>query len=116
MLRKYNTTGHFRLLNQLRSELKSNPLVRPAEGQTVGEANRSRALVRATEGRGRSGTSRGTASRRAANAARLSPSPAPKADATAMDGPFTVVPLLSDAEAESAAAGFRDRLNAIDLR
>ena len=27
VLRKYNTTGHFRLLNQVRSELKGNPLI-----------------------------------------------------------------------------------------
>ena len=47
MLRKYNTTGHFRLLNQLRGELKSNPLVRPKEGESVGEVNRSKSLIRA---------------------------------------------------------------------
>ncbi len=51
VLRKYNTTGHFRLLNQLRTELKDNPLVRPKEGQSVGEVNRSKALIRAIEGR-----------------------------------------------------------------
>ena len=27
-MRKYNATGHFRLLNQLRSELKSQPIIR----------------------------------------------------------------------------------------
>jgi hypothetical protein len=47
VLRKYNTTGHFRLLNQVRSELKANPLVRPKEGERIGEVNRSKALVRA---------------------------------------------------------------------
>lgn len=51
VLRKYNTTGHFRLLNQLRGELKDNPLVRPKAGETVGDANRSRALIRLLEGR-----------------------------------------------------------------
>ncbi|MCP9809092.1 hypothetical protein KBY58_06565 [Cyanobium sp. HWJ4-Hawea] len=51
VLRKYNTTGHFRLLSQLRSELKGNPLVRPKEGQSVGEVNRSKSLIRAIEGR-----------------------------------------------------------------
>jgi hypothetical protein len=29
LLRKYNTTGHFRLLNQLRGELKDQPIQRP---------------------------------------------------------------------------------------
>lgn len=57
VLRKYNTTGHFRLLNQLRGELKDNPLVRPKHGETVGDANRSKALTRLLEGR-QSGASR----------------------------------------------------------
>ena len=51
VLRKYNTTGHFRLLNQLRGELKDNPLLRPKQGESVGVANRSRALTRVLEGR-----------------------------------------------------------------
>jgi len=51
VLRKYNTTGHFRLLNQLRNELRDNPLLRPKQGETVGEANRSRSLRRLLEGR-----------------------------------------------------------------
>jgi len=34
-MRKYNNTGHFRLLNQLRNELKKDPIVRakPAASQ-----------------------------------------------------------------------------------
>jgi hypothetical protein len=28
LMRKYNNTGHFRLLNQLRNELKKDPIVR----------------------------------------------------------------------------------------
>ena len=32
VLRKYSTTSHFRLLNQVRNELKSNPLSRNEEG------------------------------------------------------------------------------------
>jgi hypothetical protein len=47
VLRKYNTTGHFRLLHQLRTELKANPLVRPKAGESVGEVNRSKSLIRA---------------------------------------------------------------------
>lgn len=49
VLRKHNTTSHFRLLSQLRSELRDNPLVRPQEGERIGEVNRSRSLVRAVE-------------------------------------------------------------------
>jgi hypothetical protein len=32
-MRKYNNTGHFRLLNQLRGELKSQPIVRNQPSQ-----------------------------------------------------------------------------------
>jgi hypothetical protein len=33
VLRKYSTTSHFRLLNQVRSELKSSPLSRNQDGE-----------------------------------------------------------------------------------
>jgi hypothetical protein len=121
VLRKYNTTGHFRLLSQLRGELKSNPLLRPKEGQTVAEANRSRALQRATEGR--SSSSRTRPSRRSSSTAagpqttELIAAADRHSDESSMHGPFTVVPLLTaDSEAEHDSAGFRDRLNAIELR
>ncbi|MEB3173238.1 MAG: hypothetical protein VKL97_05180 [Cyanobacteriota bacterium] len=102
VLRKYNTTGHFRLLNQLRGELKSNPLVRPKDGQTVAEANRSRALQRVTEGRdSRSGSGRSRSGRRG-GAQPLEPRntalgevASAHADETFNAGPFTVVPVLS---------------------
>ena len=55
ILRKYSITGHFRLLNQLRSELKAKPLIRPKEGETIGDVNRSKSLIRALEVRPRSG-------------------------------------------------------------
>lgn len=79
VLRKYNTTGHFRLLNQLRGELKDNPLVRPKQGETVGDANRSKALTRLLEGR-QSGASRG----------RRSAAPAPTEAEGGQDGPATL--------------------------
>jgi hypothetical protein len=49
VLRKHNATSHYRLLSQLRSELRDNPLVRPKDGERIGEVNRSRSLVRAVE-------------------------------------------------------------------
>jgi len=121
VLRKYNTTGHFRLLSQLRGELKSNPLLRPKEGQTVAEANRSRALQRATEGRGSSARTR-TSRRSSSTAAVTQPAESIAAagsiaDDAAMHGPFTVVPLLTaHSESDQESAGFRERLDAIDLR
>jgi hypothetical protein len=51
VLRKYNSTSHFRLLSQLRSELLDRPLVRPAEGERIGDVNRSKGLIRAMEAR-----------------------------------------------------------------
>ena len=106
VLRKYNTTGHFRLLNQLRSELKSNPLVRPKEGERIADVNRSRALVRAIEGAAGSGRSR-----RASN----------RPSAAAVAAP---VELLLDggggtgnpSDDDGGSAKFRERLNAVDLR
>ena len=47
VLRKYNSTSHFRLLSQLRTELRDKPLVRPGEGERIGDVNRSKGLIRA---------------------------------------------------------------------
>lgn len=62
VLRRFNTTSHFRLLGQLRDEVRSNPLVRPAEGERIGDVNRSKQLIRAIASRqGLSGRIRSTA-------------------------------------------------------
>tara|TARA_Y100000991_G_scaffold144879_1_gene109469 strand:+ start:381 stop:656 length:276 start_codon:yes stop_codon:yes gene_type:complete len=34
LMRKYNNTGHFRLLNQLRNELKKDPIIRAKSAAT----------------------------------------------------------------------------------
>jgi hypothetical protein len=133
VLRKYNTTGHFRLLNQVRSELKGNPLIRPKDGETVGEANRSRSLTRALEGRVQAGYGR---SRRNSTAAEVvvvsepqrrearnaatgdgfgSSYSFPGAMALANVGPQAQ--LGSDLDHnDNANNSFRERLNAIDMR
>ncbi|MEO1001698.1 MAG: hypothetical protein AAFX65_01130 [Cyanobacteria bacterium J06638_7] len=49
VLRSHNTTSHYRLLAQLRAELRDNPLVRPKVGERIGEVNRSKSMVRAVE-------------------------------------------------------------------
>jgi len=122
VLRKYNTTGHFRLLNQVRTELKDNPLVRPQEGQTVAEVNRSRALIRATEGRSvpsQRASRRGAAAREdRSNADRRTQaqrSPGSPPEPVPQQETFTVVPVIS-LEVDGDTSGFRDRLNAVDLR
>ena len=100
VLRKYNATGHFRLLNQLRSDLKGNPLIRPKQGETVGEANRSRSLIRAIEGRSSPAEARW---RRQASALQEATSPTPKAK-------------VEDDLDKGASNSFRNRLNAIEMR
>ena len=100
VLRKYNATGHFRLLNQLRSDLKGNPLIRPKQGETVGEANRSRSLIRAIEGRSSPAEARW---RRQASALQEATSPTPRA-------------VLEEDQERGAGNSFRVRLNAIEMR
>jgi hypothetical protein len=131
VLRKYNTTGHFRLLNQVRSELKGNPLIRPKDGETVGAANRSRSLTRALENRASGGYGR---SRRAQNAQEvvvvaadpwrqdsvLSQGSMPwlgSGDDGAAQSPFNLAAEGADnGDGGSESGGFRSRLRAIDLR
>ena len=131
VLRKYNTTGHFRLLNQVRSELKGNPLIRPKDGETVGAANRSRSLTRALENRASGGYGR---SRRAQNAQEVVvveadprrqdlissqvSMPGESSSAAAMaNNPYS---LATDGNEQDnggpESGGFRSRLRAIDLR
>jgi hypothetical protein len=131
VLRKYNTTGHFRLLNQVRSELKGNPLIRPKDGETVGAANRSRSLTRALENRATGGYGR---SRRAQNAQEVvvvaadprsqdsffiqgsMPWPGNGDDCSASN-PFNLAEEETEnIDGESESGGFRSRLRAIDLR
>jgi hypothetical protein len=100
VLRKYNATGHFRLLNQLRSDLKGNPLIRPKQGETVGEANRSRSLIRAIEGRSSPAEARW---RRQASALQEASSATPRA-------------MVGDDQDKGTGNSFRVRLNAIEMR
>ncbi|MEB3183127.1 MAG: hypothetical protein VKN15_01890 [Cyanobacteriota bacterium] len=118
VLRKYNTTGHFRLLNQVRSELRGNPLIRPRDGETVGAANRSRSLTRAIEARAQAGPSR---SRRAPVAGAevvvvLDPSSLPQAEGSLASLPWRERPDAGGSDGDGGVGSFRDRLSAIDMR
>jgi len=115
VLRKYNTTGHFRLLNQVRSELKANPLVRPKDGERIGEVNRSKALVRAIAAKqGSQSRGRRQAGRDTGGLVVVETMPA---DAQAQTGLYEpgAWSATVDASADSNE-GFLDRLNAVDLR
>jgi hypothetical protein len=113
VLRKYNTTGHFRLLNQVRSELKDNPLVRPKQGQSVGEANRSKSLIRALEGR-----SFGSRGRRSVSATIPAEQLIDDSQRQTAADPLRIDAGVSgqdDLDGNSAAS-FRERLNAVEMR
>jgi len=131
VLRKYNTTGHFRLLNQVRSELKGNPLIRPKDGETVGAANRSRSLTRALENRASAGYGRSRRSQNAQEVVVVAAEPwrqdqvslqgstpwQASSDVGAQLDPFNQVAEASENfDDESGSGGFRSRLRAIDLR
>lgn len=98
LLRKYNNTGHFRLLNQLRNELKTSPLNReePSD-EDGGGRSRTGTLVRAVDVRPKV---YGRARRYAG------PAPAPNLPPAAPGGEG----------GGSGSASFRERLNAIEMR
>ena len=89
LLRKFSSTGHFRLLNQLKGDLRKKPLDRD---QRTGQLK--------TLGGNRGATRRSTATRN------IEPAPAPTPVVE------TAPPLTKDDQPKS----FRDRLNAIDMR
>lgn len=117
VLRKYNTTGHFRLLNQLRGEIRERPLIRPGEGETVGAVNRSRSLIRAIEARAQAGISR---SRRAAQAVEVRVLDPEALPSTSVSQSLPGAPASLSSEFPgidaSGTGGFRGRLDGIALR
>jgi hypothetical protein len=111
VLRKYNSTGHFRLLNQVRSELRANPLVRPKEGESVAVVNRSRSLTRAIENRPQGmGPSRARRSAAAYPAVTVVSAQSVPADS------FVTHTYGAAGTGGAGSASFRDRLNQVDMR
>ena len=91
LLRKFSSTGHFRLLNQLKGDLRKKPLDRD---QRTGQLK--------TLGGNRGATRRSTATRS------IEPAPAP--------APTPVVETAAPLTKDDQPISFRDRLNAIDMR
>ena len=89
LLRKFSSTGHFRLLNQLKGDLRKKPLDRD---QRTGQLK--------SLGGNRGATRRSTATRS------IEPASAPTPVVE------TAPPITKDDQPKS----FRDRLNAIDMR
>ncbi|MCT0198875.1 hypothetical protein KQ313_04165 [Synechococcus sp. CS-1325] len=102
ILRKFNTTGHFRLLNQLRAEIKAHPLPRQKgvpqdqSGGLGGLGTGPIELRPQPMGYVRSRRSGSYGSSSSSQSAGFSPS--------------------LDNSAEGASMSFRDRLNAIEMR
>ena len=89
LLRKFSSTGHFRLLNQLRGDLRKKPLYRD---QQTGELNRPGSLAK-----GQAGTRRQSIQRRPST-------------------PTTIQAETSVANERELPGSFRDRLNAVEMR
>lgn len=101
LLRKYNSTNHFKLLNQVRNDLKEQPIQRSSRSEARAEA-RSEARAEArqdapvrTESSDRRGGRRDGSGRR-----RSVPAPTPIVSAATPDNsfdPIVLVPVLTDA-------------------
>jgi hypothetical protein len=92
VLRKYSTTSHFRLLNQVRAELNAQPIARHPGGEiNLGISRRGSSYRVPVEVRGASGSAKPV---RASMAAEASPG-----EGQGLDSP-----------------SFRDRLRAIEMR
>ena len=87
LLRKFSSTGHFRLLNQLKGDLRKKPLDRDQRSGQLKSLGGSRGLTR-----------------RSTPARLPEPAPAP------------AVELMTPTNKEASPKSFRDRLNAIDMR
>ena len=101
LLRKYNTTGHFRLLNQLRGELKDQPIQRPLS-TTRPEATRRNPIRRRSEADQPSASPQASSpapSRGSSNRFRRQAEPTPQPAITSFD-PIVTVPVLLDAFTE----------------
>jgi hypothetical protein len=100
VLRKYSTTSHFRLLNQVRSELKSSPLSRNQDGElSVSMGRRGPTYRVPVEGRYGGGSGGSGRSQR-----------------TGLSDPSLPMTLSPQEGLNGDSTSFRDRLRAVDMR
>ena len=103
VLRKYSTTSHFRLLNQVRSELKSSPLTRNQDGElsvSMGRRGPSyRVPVEIRHG-GSSGGGGGSG----------------RSQRSGLSDPSLPLTLPNQEGMAGDSTSFRDRLKAVDMR
>jgi hypothetical protein len=100
LLRKYNITSHFRLLNQVRSELREQPIQRPLAGSRPEPTSRRALAGRSSEASGRRRSSGRTAQGATPTAitptALTSNSVAASVAENSFD-PIVLVPVITDA-------------------
>jgi hypothetical protein len=100
VLRKYSTTSHFRLLNQVRTELKNSPLSRNQAGELSVSMGRRGPMyrvpieVRSVGGSGGSGRSQ----------------------RYGLSAPSLPISLTTQESPNGDNTSFRDRLRAVDMR
>jgi hypothetical protein len=96
VLRKYSTTSHFRLLNQVRSELKSSPLSRNQDGELSVSMGRRGPTYRVPVEVRQGGSGR--------------------AQRVGLSDPSLPMTLPSQDSTNGDSTSFRDRLRAVDMR
>ncbi len=112
LLRKYGSTGHFRLLKQLRSDLRANPIVR-----THPTTNRRSSNDTSTKQSNRDSSFEANNSqinqttKQVSKEIYRSPEPAP----APASSPRPVVTAMDESE-DKANSTFRERLDSIDMR
>ncbi len=97
LLRKFNATGHFRLLNQVRSELKANPIKRAAPSPADQASSRGPATGKPLDLR-----SQGYGRRRSSGASAAAVTTSAQAPSAA--APLPVAPLTESWAAPAARA------------
>ena len=94
LLRKYPLTSHFRLLNQVRSELREQPIQRPLSGSRPEPTSRRAVASRSGDSNGRRRSS--GRSTQGSTPVGIAPAPAASVAETSFD-PIVLVPVITDA-------------------
>ena len=93
LLRKYNTTNHFKLLNQIRSELRDQPIQRPLITSRAAATGAARRAPRAAEPSPGQPISRRRGGAQAAFAPSVAPIAQPQVE---HHQPIVAVPVITD--------------------
>lgn len=100
VLRKYSTTSHFRLLNQVRTELKNSPLSRNQAGELSVSMGRRGPIYRFPVEVRSTGSSGGSG----------------RGQRSGMSAASLPISMTSQESINGDSTSFRDRLKAVDMR